>query len=73
MSLTDPNVLNPSEQARTEILFESWRPWLEAKARERPMAEEGISHRYCRVLQRADGDSYSFNPSTNTEDATRAA
>ena len=33
---------------------------------------QGISHRHCRVLQRADGYGYSFNPSTHPEDARRA-
>ena len=33
---------------------------------------QGISHRHCRLLQRADGYGYSFNP-TPTEVASRAA
>ncbi|MBK1650034.1 HNH endonuclease, partial [Rhabdochromatium marinum] len=33
---------------------------------------QGISHRYCRVVQRADGYSYSLQP-TLTEEARRVA
>ncbi|SDY08568.1 hypothetical protein SAMN05421644_12827 [Allochromatium warmingii] len=33
---------------------------------------QGIAHRYCSVLQRADGYSYSFNP-TQPEEARLAA
>ncbi|WP_156055386.1 hypothetical protein [Ectothiorhodospira magna] len=32
---------------------------------------QGISHRHCRLLQRADG--YAFQPKPIQEDATRAA
>jgi len=34
---------------------------------------QGISYRYCRVLQRADGYGYSFQPKPDTEEARRAA
>jgi 5-methylcytosine-specific restriction endonuclease McrA len=34
---------------------------------------EGLSHRYCRVLQRADGYGYTVQPKPVTEDARRAA
>ncbi|MBK1650561.1 RNA-guided endonuclease IscB, partial [Rhabdochromatium marinum] len=34
---------------------------------------QGISHRYCQVLQRADGYGYAFQPKPTTEDARRAA
>ncbi|BCU08475.1 hypothetical protein Atep_31520 (plasmid) [Allochromatium tepidum] len=33
----------------------------------------GISYRHCRLLQRADGYGYSFQPKPNTEEARRAA
>ena len=33
---------------------------------------EGISYRYCRVLQRADGYGYSFQPKPDTEEARQA-
>jgi hypothetical protein len=33
----------------------------------------GISHRYCRVLQRADGYSYCVQPKPLTEETRRAA
>ncbi|NVZ11652.1 RRXRR domain-containing protein [Allochromatium humboldtianum] len=34
---------------------------------------DSLSHRHCRVLQRADGYGYAFNPKTLTEEARRAA
>ena len=34
---------------------------------------EGLSHRYCRVLQRADGYGYTVQPKPVTEDARRVA
>ncbi|MBK1647775.1 HNH endonuclease, partial [Rhabdochromatium marinum] len=34
---------------------------------------QGLSHRYCQVLQRADGYGYAFQPKPTTEDARRAA
>jgi hypothetical protein len=34
---------------------------------------QGISHRHCRLLQRADGYGYTFQPKTIQEDASRAA
>ncbi|NVZ11217.1 HNH endonuclease [Allochromatium humboldtianum] len=34
---------------------------------------QGISYRHCRVLQRADGYGYSFQPKPDTEEARRAA
>ncbi len=34
---------------------------------------QGISHRHCRLLQRADGYSYTFQPKPLQEDASRAA
>lgn len=34
---------------------------------------QGISHRHCRLLQRADGYGYTFQPKPLQEDATRAA
>ncbi|BCU08324.1 hypothetical protein Atep_30010 (plasmid) [Allochromatium tepidum] len=34
---------------------------------------QGISYRHCRLLQRADGYGYSFQPKPNTEEARRAA
>ncbi|MBK1734745.1 HNH endonuclease [Halorhodospira abdelmalekii] len=34
---------------------------------------QGISHRYCRLLQRADGYGYTLQPKPREEDASRAA
>ncbi|MGQ9659583.1 MAG: hypothetical protein ACUVQI_04955 [Thermochromatium sp.] len=34
---------------------------------------QGISYRHCRVLQRADGYGYAFQPKPDTEEARRAA
>ena len=34
---------------------------------------QGISHRHCRVVQRADGYGYTFQPQPKTEEARRAA
>ncbi|WP_200171498.1 RRXRR domain-containing protein [Ectothiorhodospira shaposhnikovii] len=34
---------------------------------------QGISYRHCRLLQRADGYGYAFQPKPTQEDATRAA